>query len=160
MRRDHAPAFREAHPGLHLAAHLAGHAGAPKQRRGRREIAPIGGDDGLVDRAGETGRRARGAKGLDLSVAVEVFAAAVADRARVVAKDAVERRDVVRHQRLLVALELPSPLGNDLRPVDVHVGSPDILQREGLGAVATPARSSAYAIRSATSSRQGAAMTW
>ena len=45
-------------------------------------------------------RRARGAKRFDLAVAVEVFGSAVADGARVVVKDRVERGDVVRDQRL------------------------------------------------------------
>src|SRR5689334_25036328 len=44
FRSDHAPAFREAHPGLHLPAPLAGRAGAPKQRRCGREIKTIGWD--------------------------------------------------------------------------------------------------------------------
>ncbi len=44
MRRDDAPAFREAHPGLHLLSDLAGHAGAAKQRRRDGMIAAIGAD--------------------------------------------------------------------------------------------------------------------
>src|SRR5258708_2446889 len=89
---DHAPAFGKAHPGLGLAADLAGRGGATKQRRGCREIAAVGRDHGLRQGAREAGRRARGAERLDLAVAVEVLAGAITDRARVVAKQRVERR--------------------------------------------------------------------
>ena len=63
---DHAPAFRKAHPGLHLPADLA--------RRGRdgtsveatAKIAAVGGDHRLRQRARQADRRARGPEGLDL----------------------------------------------------------------------------------------------
>ena len=157
MRGDDEPAVGKAHPGLHLAADLAGRGVAVEQRRGHREVAAVGRDHGARQRARQADRRARGAEGLDFRVAVEILAAAVADGARIVAKDRVERGDVVGHQRLLVALERRLDFGDDLRPVDLHSFLPD-RQFFGLGAAATPACSSACAMRSATSSRHGAAM--
>src|SRR6267143_2064685 len=56
MRRYHAPAFGEPYPGLHLAAHLAGHGSAMKQSRRDSDVAAVGDDDGVRERAGEAGR--------------------------------------------------------------------------------------------------------
>src|SRR6476619_5692219 len=83
MRRDHAPAVGEFHPGLHLAADLARHGGAMKQRRGHGAVAAVGGDDRFRNRAREPDRRARGAERGDLVMAVKDFGDAVADGARV-----------------------------------------------------------------------------
>ena len=110
----------------------------------------------VSERAREADRRARRAERRDLRVAVEVLGAAVADGARIVAKHGVERRHVVRHQRALVALEGGADLGDDLRQIDLHRFSPRAAGRGALAA--TPLCSSAWAMRSATSSRHGAAM--
>ena len=67
----------------------------------------------------------------------------------------VERGDIVGDQRLLVALEGGAHFGHDFGQVDLH-GCSSLLG--GRGATATLAFSSAWAMRSATSSRQGAAM--
>ena len=89
-------------------------------------------------------------------VAVEVLGDAVADGALVLAEQGVERRHVVGDQRLLVALEGLAHLGHHLGQVD----RPWLLLP--IRPAAAPATallfSSACAMRSATSSRQGAAM--
>src|SRR5882672_8253165 len=103
MRSDDAPAFGEPHPGLHLAADFADHGGAMKQRRGDGKVAAVGGDHRLRQHARQSDRRAPRAEGFDLRVAVEIFSAAVPDRARVVAEYGVEYRYVVRDERPLVA---------------------------------------------------------
>jgi hypothetical protein len=46
FRCNNVPAIREAHPGLHLATHLAGQVSAISQRRGDSEIMAIGRDHG------------------------------------------------------------------------------------------------------------------
>src|SRR5215470_12918059 len=43
MRRHHAPALRKAHPGLHLAADLAGHRAAMEQGGSDGDVAAVGG---------------------------------------------------------------------------------------------------------------------
>ena len=61
-------------------------------------------------RAHQPDRRARRAERRDLVVSVEDFLPAVADGARIDAEGVVEHGDVVRHQRLFVAVERrPSP---------------------------------------------------
>src|SRR4029079_17379471 len=57
-------------------------------------------------------------------VAVEILAAAVADGARVGAEQRIERFDVVRPQRLLVAIERRRDFGDDIGEVDVHHSHP------------------------------------
>jgi hypothetical protein len=84
MRRDHAPAFGEARPGLHLAADLAGHGVAVEQGRCDRDVAAVSRDDRVRKRAGEARRRAGGAEHFDLRVAEQVLSPAEPDRARVV----------------------------------------------------------------------------
>src|SRR4051812_966736 len=103
MRGDDPPAIAEAHPGLHLAAELAGLARPVEQCRGDRAIAAVGGDYGARQAAPEPGRRAGAAERLDLGMAVQVLAAAVADGAWIIAEQGVELGHVVRHQRPLVA---------------------------------------------------------
>src|SRR3954453_8004969 len=104
MRGDDAPAFRAARPGLHLAPDLAWPGVAIEQRRRHTEVAAVRRDHGSRPLAPKAARRARAAKRRDLGMPVEVLANAIADGARVVTEQAVERRDIVRHQRLLVAL--------------------------------------------------------
>src|SRR5262249_41087444 len=91
-------------------------------------------------------------------VAVEILRAAIADGARVVVEDRAEIGDVVSNQRLLVAYKRRLHLGDDVGQVDLHQAVP--ISNCGRGAAATPMFSSAWATRSATSSRQGAAMIW
>ena len=79
MRGSDPPAIGGAHPGLHLAAELAGRGRAAEERGGDGEVAAEGGDHGARERAGEALRRARGAEGGDLGMAVEVLRDAVAD---------------------------------------------------------------------------------
>src|SRR5262249_59465373 len=81
---DHVPAVGKAHPGLHLAADLAGR--AVEERRGDAHVAAVGGDHRARDGAREADRRARRAKARNLRVAVEILTDAVADGARVVAE--------------------------------------------------------------------------
>jgi hypothetical protein len=114
------PAVREPDPGLHLAAHLARRRGTVEQGRGHRDVAPVRGDDRARAGARQPERRAGRAEALDRVVAVKVLAAAVADGARIVAKQRIERGHVVAHQRLLVALECRCDLGNDIGLIDVH----------------------------------------
>ena len=63
MGGDDPPSFWQAHPALHLAADLAGRAGALEQGGGGGEIVAEGGDDGAGDAAGQApgtgGRRGR-----------------------------------------------------------------------------------------------------
>src|ERR1700689_5060884 len=120
MGRDDAPAFGEAYPGLHLAAEFAGHARAMIERRRDGVIAAVGADDGLRQGARQACRRARSAECRDLGVTIKILAAAIADGARIVAKNRIQRGDVVRHQGLLVAREFGRNFGNDLRQVDLH----------------------------------------
>src|SRR5437016_13230885 len=86
MGGDDAPALPKAHPGLHLAADRASHRRAVKLGRGHCEVAAVARDHRLRQRSGEPDRRARGAEGLDLLVAVEALGPAIADGARVVAE--------------------------------------------------------------------------
>ena len=92
MRRDDPPALGKAHPGLHLPSHLARQRVAMEQRRGHGHVAAIGRDDRPRGRAPQPDRRARGAEGRDLAVAVKVLADAVAHRARIVAEELRARR--------------------------------------------------------------------
>src|SRR4051812_10410827 len=105
MRGHDVPAVVETHPGLHLAADLAGCAGAVEQRRGDGKIAAVGGDGGPGDGARQADGRAGAAEGADLVVTVEILGPAVADSPDIVAKESIERRDVVGAERPLVALE-------------------------------------------------------
>src|SRR4051794_9119920 len=156
VRGNDLPTLREAHPGLHLAAHfLARHDVAMKKRGGDRIVAAVGGYHRTGARAHEVDRRAPGTKRRHFLVAVKVLGDAVADGALVLAEQGVERIDVVAHQRLLVALEGLAHLGNDLGQVDVHGFPP---YSAGCGAATALLSSSACAIRSAMSSRHGAAM--
>src|SRR5262249_14045843 len=92
-----------------------------------------------------------------LVVAVEVLGRAVADGARIVAEELVERGNVVRDHRPLVAFERGPHFGHHIGQVDFHVHFRAPFS-EGLLAATMAAVSSAWAMRSATSSRQGAAM--
>src|SRR6516165_7819412 len=65
----------------------------------------------------------RGAECLDLVVAEQALRAAEANGAVVVAKQRVERLDIVRHQRALIAVECGPYLGNDIRQIDFHGSS-------------------------------------
>ena len=148
---------RKAHPGLHLAADLAGHAVALEQRRGDREVAAVGGDHGArVVRARPTGERAA-RNGCDLVVAVEVLADAVADGARVVAEDA--RRASRRRWSPAPSRSARTPRVTSAttsgRSISIVV--PPYSRRPRRGA-RRPSVSSAWAMRSAMSSRHGAAM--
>ena len=120
MGRDDLPTLGTAHPGLHLPADLAGQAVAIEQGRRDRGVAAIGRDRGPRGLAHQPGRRARGAERRDLVVAVEIFADAIAQRARILAEQLIEHGDVIRHQRLLVTLELRRNLGQHVRQVDLH----------------------------------------
>src|SRR5437660_6392732 len=97
--------------------------------------------------------RARGAERSDLRMAIKILGDAVADGARIIPEHRIECRNVVADQRFLVALERRLHLGDDLGQIDLHR-----CHCFGRGAAAIPALSSAHAMASATSSRQGAAM--
>ncbi len=118
--RNDPPTFRKFHPGLHLPADLAGRRRPLVERRGSCELAAICGDDGPGRCAPKRDRRAGGAKRLDLRIAVENFACAITDRAPIVAKQLIQRIDVVRHQRLLVAIERGPDFGHDVGKIDFH----------------------------------------
>src|SRR5262245_33926836 len=105
-------------------------------------------------RAKPTGDRAA-RNGLISFIAVQILRRAIADRARIVAEQRIEGADVVRHERPLVTFEGGPHLGNDVRQVGIHHSPP---LSDGLLAPTTPACSSACAMRSKISSRQGAAM--
>src|SRR5580700_4533154 len=159
MGSHDAPAFGEAHPGLHLAADFARHGRAVIQRRSDGVIAAVGADDGLRQRARQACRRARGAECRDLGVTIKILAAAVADGARVLAEYRIQGGDVVRHKRLFIMLESRGDFGNDLRQVDLHKTLLEFFpQSAGRGAATTPRASRAWAMRKPTSSRHGAVM--
>ena len=104
---------------------------AVKQRRGHRGVAAIGRDHGLCGLAHQACRRARRAKRLDRVVAVEVFADAVAQRAQIVAKQFVERGDVIAHQRRLIARERVGHFGEHIGQIDIHCQNPFGRGRDG-----------------------------
>src|SRR5439155_19405311 len=127
------PALIETIPGMQRTPDLAWHGSAEEQARGHREIAAIGGDHGPRQPAREAFWRARRAEGLDLPVAVEVLAAAIADAAWVSVEDRVERRHVVSDKRLLVAVERGPHLRHDVGQVDVHACAPAVAGRQDPG---------------------------
>src|SRR5216684_5299534 len=153
MGGDDSPALGEPHPCLHLPPYPVGQRVSIKQGGGDRGVAAIGRDHGPGGLAHQAHRRARRTKRHDRVITIEVFADAVAQRAAVGAEQFVENGDVVRHQRLLVARELRGHFGEHVREIDLHFHNP-----LGGGAATTPPRSSAWATRSAISSRHGAAM--
>src|SRR5262245_33553531 len=79
----HPPAVWASHPGLGLTPHLARRGVAVEERRGDRIIAAIGGDDRLRQDARQANGGPRGAKRLDLIIAVQILRRAIADRARI-----------------------------------------------------------------------------
>src|ERR1700682_1779253 len=144
MRGDYAPAFGEAHPGLHLAADFARHSRAVIQRRSDGVIAAVGTDDSLRQRARKACRRARGTECRDLGITKKILAAAVADGARILTEYRVQGGDVVRHQGLFITLESRGDFGNDLRQVDLHKTLLEFIpQSAGRGAATMPWASSA-----------------
>ena len=114
MRGSDPPAVGGAHPGLHLAAELAGRGRAAEERGGDGEVAAEGGDHGARERAGEALRRARGAEGGDLDIAIEVLRRAVPDGSGGSEKETVERGDIVGDERALVGGEGGLDLGFDV----------------------------------------------
>src|SRR2546427_10834951 len=99
MRSHHAPASREAYPGLHLAADLSGHGRAMEQRRGDGGVATVGGDDRARERAGKACGRARRTEGFDFGISKQILAAAEPDGARVIVEHGIERSDIVCYER-------------------------------------------------------------
>src|SRR4051794_30290867 len=90
VRGNDLPTLREAHPGLHLAAHLiARHDVAMKERGGDRIVAAVGGYHRTGARAHKVDRRAPGTERGDLLVTVEVLGDAVTDGALVLAEQGV-----------------------------------------------------------------------
>src|ERR1035437_8485748 len=94
VRGDYAPAVRCLHPDLTLTPHLARHRIAPEFRVGRREVAPVGGDDNVAARPCEPGCPTCAAKAGDLFVAIEILADAVAQREPAVPEQLVHQDDV------------------------------------------------------------------
>src|SRR3954454_8695580 len=152
---DDFPPLWKPHPCLHLPPHPARRSVAIKKRRGDRRVAAIGRDHRFCSSAHQADGRAGRAERHDRVVAVEVFADAVAQRAVVRAEQFIEHGNVVRHQRHFIPLKLRAHFGEHFGNIYLHCYNP-----RGAGAETTPARSSAYATRSAVSSRQGAAMIW
>src|SRR3954447_5070902 len=89
MGRDDAPAFRQADPGLALASKGVG-ALAVELGIGRGEVHPVGRYHRTAQRTRQTGRRPRGAERLDLRIAVQVLAGAVAQGTAVVPEQRIE----------------------------------------------------------------------
>ena len=83
MGGDHAPAAGRPHPCLALPSR-PGASLPPELGVGGREVAAVGGDDGVEDLPSQPGRGTGGAELLDLPVAVEVFAGAETQRMRTV----------------------------------------------------------------------------
>src|SRR5689334_5655215 len=102
MRRDHAPAFRHTHPTLHLPPDLAGAGLAPEQGGAGGVIPAKGGDHRAFECPGEAVRRPSGPEGLDGLVAIKVFAATVADGARVAPEKSIECRHIVADEGGLI----------------------------------------------------------
>ena len=99
---DDAPAFREAHPGLHLASDLARRGFAPEHRRRHGAVTAISRDLRSIQRPHQADRRAAGAEGPDLGKAIEILCRAEADRRFRGQEEGVERLDVVGDERLLI----------------------------------------------------------
>src|SRR5262249_21884836 len=115
--------------------------------------------------ARQADRRARAAKGSDGGMAVQDLGAAITNGARIVAEDRVQGRDVVADECFFVAFEGGGHLGDDVGQVDFgvpgHFFFPGFASlTTGVPAATAPPCSSACAMRSAISSRQGAAMIW
>src|SRR5438874_1662422 len=121
MGGDDAPALREANPGLHLPADLAGRGVAIEQGGGHGRVAAIAGDDGFRRAPVEAHRRAPGTEAGDRLVAVEVLADAIAQRAGIVAEELAEHCDVVGDQRLLIALERGFDFRDHVGEIDLHL---------------------------------------
>src|SRR5581483_828139 len=83
-------------------------------------LAAVCRDDGTRELAAERDRRSCRAKRSDFRMAIENLICPVADRARIVAKQLVEHRYIVRHERLLVAVERRPHLRDDIRQVNFH----------------------------------------
>src|SRR5262249_18232533 len=120
MGGNNAPTLRQPNPRLHLSTDLAGRAVAVKQRGGDREVAAVTGNQGSRARARQVLRRASGAERGYLRMAVEVLGEAVANGARILMKEHIERGHIVADERLFVTLERQAYLGHDVRQVNFH----------------------------------------
>src|SRR5262245_4279037 len=117
---NNAPTLRQPHPRLHLATNFAGGTVAIKQRRGDREIATVTRNYGSRARARQVLRWAPGAKRRHLRMAVKVLGETIANGARILMKQRIERGHVVVDERLFVTLECHAYVGDDVRQVNFH----------------------------------------
>src|SRR3954453_1148761 len=102
MRGNNVPAVVEAYPRLRLTPEFAGCVIAIEQSVRSREVAPIRRDPRALEFPRQAERRPGAAKFTNLVHAVKVFADAIAQRPRIVAKQRLKRCDVVGDESGLV----------------------------------------------------------
>ena len=88
MGADDAPTVWGAHPGLGLAALLAG---AQEFGVGGGEVRAVGGDDGVLEGAGEVEGRSPLAELGDRPIAIEIFGGSIANSVGAIPKQSIER---------------------------------------------------------------------
>lgn len=125
MRRDDPPSIRGAYQRLGFAAG-GRFAVALVFGVGGREVAAVGGDDGVEQRPAKWAEFAAAAEIRDRLPALQVLADAVARRGGMIPEQLFHDRDIAALQRGFIAIEHRANFGNDVRQIDEigHVAIP------------------------------------